>query len=137
MITSFDKLKFNNFKHLLEISNIKSIDFYSYISIDEDLEYTINENLGDRKGVMSERGITAGFKSAKKQGCKVVVIDLDEHSVGVDSFQLSKYISRRKQDFVKGLIVECYVVCDGAAVRVNAATQTRKEIEYEMEILKP
>ena len=35
-----DILKFNNFKHLLEISNIKSIDVYSYISIDEDLEYT-------------------------------------------------------------------------------------------------
>lgn len=31
------------------------------------------------KGVMSERGITAGFKSAKKQGCKIVVIDMDEH----------------------------------------------------------
>ena len=36
------------------------------------------EMLGDRKGVMSEKGITAGFKSAKKQGCKIVVIDLDE-----------------------------------------------------------
>ena len=100
-------------------------------------EYTINENLGDRKGVMSEMGITAGFKSAKKQGCKVVVIDLDEHSVGVDSFQLSKYISRRKQDFVRGMILSCYVVCGGGAVRVNAATQTRMEIEHEMEILKP
>ena len=86
---------------------------------------------------MSEKGITAGFKSAKKQGCKVVVIDLDEHSVGVDSFLLSKYISRRKQDFVRGQILDCYVVCAGAAVRVNAATQTRMEIEHEMEILKP
>jgi hypothetical protein len=28
---------------------------------------------------MSEKGVTAGFKSAKKQGCKIVVIDLDEH----------------------------------------------------------
>ena len=40
-------------------------------------EYTTCEMLGDRKGVMSEKGITAGFKSAKKQGCKIVVIDLD------------------------------------------------------------
>ncbi len=42
-------------------------------------EYTIDSMLGDRKGIMSEKGVTAGFKSAKKQGCKVVVIDLDEH----------------------------------------------------------
>ena len=42
-------------------------------------EYTIDQKLGDRKGIMSEKGVTAGFKSAKKQGCKVVVIDLDEH----------------------------------------------------------
>ena len=40
-------------------------------------EYTISEQIGDRKGVMSEKGITAGFKSAKKQGCKIVVIDLE------------------------------------------------------------
>ena len=45
---------------------------------------------------MSEKGITAGFKSAKKQGCKVVVIDLDEHIMNVDAYLLSKYISRRK-----------------------------------------
>ena len=86
---------------------------------------------------MSERGITAGFKSAKKQGCKIVVIDLDEHSVGLDPFQVSKYISRRKQDFVQGLILDCYVVCGGAAIRVNAAAHTRIEIENEIEILKP
>ena len=48
-------------------------------------EYTIDGQLGDRKGIMGERGITAGFKSAKKQGCKIVVIDLDEHIVQVRS----------------------------------------------------
>ena len=53
--------------------------------------------------VMSEKGITAGFKSAKKQG----------------------------------LILYCYVVYHGSAVRVNATTQTRVEIEREIEILKP
>ena len=113
------------------------INPHSYLIGVKNPEYTINENLGDRKGVMSEKGITAGFKSAKRQGCKVVVIDLDERSVGVDPFQLSKYISRRKQDFVQGMILNCYVVCGGGAVRVNAATQTRKEIELEMEILTP
>ena len=31
-------------------------------------EYTINGQLGDRKGIMGEKGVTAGFKAAKKQG---------------------------------------------------------------------
>ena len=41
-----DILKFENFKDLLNIENIKSIEFYSYISITEDLNYTFifNEN---------------------------------------------------------------------------------------------
>lgn len=113
------------------------INSHSYSIGVKNPEYTIGEYLGDRKGVMSERGITAGFKSAKKQGCKIVVIDLDEHSVGVDPFQVSKYISRRKQDFVQGMILECYIVYAGSAIRVNAACQTRIEIEHEIEILKP
>ena len=58
-------------------------------------EYTIDGQLGDRKGIMGEKGVTAGFKAAKKQGCKIVVIDLDEHILQVRSFELSKYISRR------------------------------------------
>ena len=53
-------------------------------------EYTINGQLGDRKGIMGEKGVTAGFKAAKKQGCKIVVIDLDEHILQVRSFELSK-----------------------------------------------
>lgn len=35
-----DILKFENFKDLLTIDNIKEICFYSYIGIDEELEYT-------------------------------------------------------------------------------------------------
>ena len=100
-------------------------------------EYTIDSKLGDRKGIMSEKGITAGFKSAKKQGCKVVVIDLDEHIWQVRPFELSKYISRRKADFVSGLIEVCYVVYNGEAVVVNAMNQTRKEIETIINELKP
>ena len=86
---------------------------------------------------MSEKGITAGFKSAKKQGCKIVVIDLDEHVLHLNTFELSKYISRRKADFTSGLITDCYVVYYGKAVRVNSKYQTRKEIESKLEILRP
>ena len=100
-------------------------------------EYTIDGQLGDRKGIMGERGITAGFKSAKKQGCKIVVIDLDEHIVQVRSFELSKYISRRKADFVSGMISACYVVYNGEAVVVNARVQSRQEIMATIEQLTP
>lgn len=100
-------------------------------------EYTINNALGDRKGIMGEKGVTAGFKSAKKQGCKIVVIDLDEHILEVRAFELSKFISRRKADFVNGMITDCYVVFNGEAVRVNARYQTRIEIEHKIAMLKP
>ena len=100
-------------------------------------EYTIDSKLGDRKGIMSEKGVTAGFKSAKKQGCKVVVIDLDEHIWQVRPFELSKYIARRKADFVNGMIEACYVVFGGNAVVVNAKEQTRRKIETIINELKP
>jgi len=100
-------------------------------------EYTICNQLGDRKGIMGEKGVTAGFKSAKKQGCKIIVIDLDEHILQVRAFELSKYISRRKNDFDNKAIIDCYVVFDGEAVRVNASVQTRREIESAITILMP
>ena len=107
-------------------------------------EYTSNSRLGDRKGIMSEKGITAGFKSAKKQGCKIVVIgckivviDLDEHICQVRPFELSRYISRRKTDFISGMMEACYVVFQGEAVVVNAKEQTRREIETIINELKP
>ena len=86
---------------------------------------------------MSEKGITAGFKSAKKQGCKIVVIDLDEHICQVRPFELSRYISRRKTDFISGMMEACYVVFQGEAVVVNAKEQTRREIETIINELKP
>ena len=100
-------------------------------------EYTVDGIKGDRKGIMSEKGITAGFRSAKRQGCKVVVIDLDEHIGTIRSFELSKYISRRKADFVNGTITACYVVFEGKAVLVTPALQNRTEIAYTLEKLKP
>ena len=87
-------------------------------------EYMISGLPGDRKGVMSEKGITVGFKSAKKQGCKIVVIDLDEHVKHLDAFLVSKFISRRKEDFTSNVIADCYIVLDGKAVRVKDLRKT-------------
>ena len=113
------------------------INAHSYLIGHKNPEYTIDGKLGDRKGIMGEKGITAGFKSAKKQGCKIVVIDLDEHIFLLRPFEISKYISRRKADFDSGLIEACYVVFGGEAVVVNASTQSRRAIESEVEKLKP
>ena len=55
----------------------------------------------------------------------------------VRSFELSKYISRRKADFVSGMIAACYVVYCGEAVVVNASVQTRQEIMSVIEQLNP
>ena len=79
----------------------------------------------------------AGIWLAKKQGCKIVVIDLDEHLLQVRPFELSKYIARRKADFISGMMEACYIVFNGNAVVVNAQEQTRREIESFINELKP
>ena len=79
------------------------INSHTYAFGHKNPEYTICEELGDRKGVMSERGITAGFKSAKKQGCKIA-------------------------DFTSNIITDCYVVFCGKAVRVNARIRQEKRL---------
>ncbi len=122
----------HSFNDVYIIINPHTISFRS-----KNPEYTINNKLGDRKGIMSEKGITAGFKSAKKQGCKIVVIDLDEHIWQVRPFELSKYIARRKSDFISGMIEACYVVFNGEAIVVNAKEQSRREIETVINELKP
>ena len=33
-------------------------------------EYLISNQLGDRKGIVGEKGVTAGFKSAKNRGAR-------------------------------------------------------------------
>ena len=61
----------------------------------------------------------------------------EQHIFQVRPFELSKYIARRRSDFINGLITDCYVVFNGQAVRVNARYQTRREIESKLEMLRP
>lgn len=85
-------------------------------------EYTINEKLGDRKGLESENGIKSAFRKAKEQGCQTVVIDFDMHMT--DSILKTKKIASgiygRHEDFTRGIIDECYVVHKGKAVVVRS-----------------
>ena len=87
-------------------------------------EYLINDLIGDRKGIGSESGVRSGFQKAIRQHCKVVILDLDMHP---DKFKtlrttkLARAIQGRYQDFVNGIIKECYVVFDNQAVCVDSS----------------
>ena len=101
-----------------------------YIRINEHLltighknpEYTINGKLGDRKGIESENGIKSAFRKAKQQGCKVVVLDFDMH-MSESILKTKKIVSGlfgRHEDFVQGMLEECYVVHNSKAVVLNS-----------------
>ena len=108
-------------------------------------EYTINEKLGDRKGVESENGIKSAFRKAKEQGCQTVVLDFDMHMA--DSILKTKKITSgiygRHEDFKSGNINECYVVHNSKAVVVKSNVfsvsdkdTTKQLIEDEIEKLR-
>ena len=69
-------------------------------------EYTINERLGDRKGLESENGIKSAFRKAKEQGCQTVVIDFDMHLAGstLKTKKIASGIYGRHDDFESGSI---------------------------------
>ena len=85
-------------------------------------EYTINERLGDRKGVESENGIKSAFRKAKEQGCQTVVLDFDMHMADsvLKTRKLASGIYGRHLDFTNGSINECYVVHNSRAVVVKS-----------------
>lgn len=92
-------------------------------------ELEINGMLADNKMINGEKGVTAAFKKAIKQGCQVVVIDLDARLKRLNPFELTKYVYRREADFINETIKECYVVFKGKAVKITPNTQNRNEIQ--------
>ena len=101
-------------------------------------EYEINGLIADRKGIHSPKGISSAFKKAIKQGCQIVVIDLDmnmkEKLLDVES--LARYMDWRKNDFQSGIIKECYVLYHGKAVRIDSLHKGREAIMEELKKLK-
>ena len=83
-------------------------------------KYTINEKLGDRKGVESENGIKSAFRKAKEQGCQTVVLDFDMHMADniLKTKKIASGIYGRHEDFISGSINECYMVHNNKAVVV-------------------
>lgn len=100
-------------------------------------EYLINGELGDRKGIHSERGIADAFKRCVEQGCRVIVLDLDRHMSGqlLHPNQIAKHLLWRP-DFSDAAIHLCYVVYRGIAVEVRSDMRTREEIAMVLEKLK-
>ena len=96
-------------------------------------EYRINGLIADRKGIHSEKGITAAFIAAIKQGCECVVIDIDANLKRLNINRLSQYIHWRRNDFTQGVIKQCIVVFENRCVKIDVEAGTKDAIK---EILK-
>ena len=87
-------------------------------------EYLINEKIADRKGIKSTNGVASGFKKAIKQGCEVVVLDLDMHPKffsKLPTIKLSSSINNRYMNFRTGVIKECYVIYHNKAILIDSS----------------
>lgn len=91
------------------------------INKEKNPEYTIDGQIADRKGIRGTNGVTSGFKKAIKQGCSVVVIDLNEHleEKRLQTKNLAKELSNRFRDFHDKIISTCYVVYRKKAVMLT------------------
>ena len=100
-------------------------------------EYSINGEVADAKRIETEKGVTAGFKSALDQKCTVVVIDLNRHLTNrVPKWgELAKRINWRRTDLDNG--VSCMVVYGKKSVTITSRHLTKDSIQKELETLKP
>jgi hypothetical protein len=91
-------------------------------------EYVINGDIADRKGIVSEKGITSAFKKAIKQGCSAVVIDLDMNMKKININRLAQYLYWRNNDFKNNVIGKCYVVFGGKFVVIDKSASSKSDI---------
>lgn len=126
LLTSFPKMTVKIREHVLE-EDVKNP------------EYSINGKLADRKGIMSEKGITSGFRKAIEQGCEVVIIDLDMHMKDktLKVRDLARYIDWRRNDFESGTIKNCYVIYKGRAIKIGKADMGRDKLQAILKQLEP
>ena len=132
LLSSFPKMNMQIRKHVYE-AGVKNP------------EYLINDNIADRKGIESPNGVASGFNKAIKQGCSVVVLDLDMHPdkfKQLPSIKLASAINNRHFDFENGIISECYIIYNGKAVKITTdffsddKRQTKERIRAELEKIK-
>ena len=84
-------------------------------------ELEVNGVMSDAKRVRSYKGIADGFRTAKEQGAKIVIIDFDKHLKGssIPIRKVASNLSHREQDFKDQSIVKAYVVHNGHTVEVD------------------
>jgi len=93
-------------------------------------EYVIDGEIADAKRVLSAEGVHAGFRTAIKQGAKVVIIDFGngeykkqqngkEDKIHYNIKETAKAISNRLSDFKNGIITKCYVVYKGKYIKIE------------------
>jgi len=101
-------------------------------------EYEINGIIADRKGIESPKGISSAFSTAIKQGCQIVVIDLDMRMKNrtLQTIKLSGKLYNRHFDFEEGIIKECYVLYHGKAVCIDGAQFIPDDKEASLELIK-
>lgn len=100
-------------------------------------EYLIDGLIADRKGINNESGVTSGFRRAIKQGCKVVVLDIDKNMHKLNERRLASHIQWRHTDFENGTIERCYVVFNGHAVVISKEDVIQKKVAEILKRLKP
>ena len=101
-------------------------------------EYEINRLIADRKGIESVKGISSAFSKAIKQGCQIIVIDLDMRmkEKKLQTIKLSSKLYNRHFDFEEGIIKECYVIYHGKAVRIDAKQFIPDNKETSLELVR-
>lgn len=132
LLSSFPKMNMQIRKHVYE-AGVKNP------------EYLINDNIADRKGIESPNGGASEFNKAIKQGCSIVVLDLDMHPdifKNLPSIKLASAINNRHLDFGNGIISECYVIYNDKAGKITTDSfsgdtrQTKERIRAELEKIK-
>ncbi len=100
-------------------------------------EYLIDGEIGDRKGIHSEKGISDAFKRCVEQGCRIIVLDLDMHMSDqlLHPTQIAKFLTWRP-DFNEEQIHSCYVVYHNRAVLIESTVPDRTEIAAILDKLK-
>lgn len=100
-------------------------------------EFLINGKIADRKGIMTEEGISAAFNKALKQGCKTIVLDLDAHMSGrqLQTNKIAKKLLHRL-DFTEEAIRECYIIYRQKSVLISYTEKTKEKILHLLETIK-
>ena len=96
-------------------------------------------NIADKTELAENRRSASSLLKAIKQGCQVVVIDLDMnmHDKHFRTADIAKHINWSKDDFEKGIIEACYVINNGMAVRITNDNIDRDRIIDEIKTIKP